>query len=630
VGTPNEVWTWRRGDGKLVLANKLNYPETINKIALSPVGNLLAVASNDKSLWLQLLPSGSVITRLGGQDNVVAEVAFSPDGTLLATRALSGEVNLWKIDWQGFGALGSEFVTTIVGSNWFGNLVFSPDGKTLASGSYYEGVHIWNIADQKYFNLFSADPSQEIIHAVTFSADGSAIYTGGSGGIGVWRTFFDVAEPRYFRRSAAITDPNDLALIAEWPNHVQPIGEAGSHLDLYHADELLTFDLAVPGSLPEQVRFVEAQVLENGGGLLHYVVGSPMEVRGDLYILEYPPGSSATLLPVSEDTTVEDIRLGSIFAEYVQGNWRSGDLPTTGGTNEAQWVWDDSLPVQRLHLRIDQVFVALFYQERVSDRQPDSGGSLETSYQVGEWYPDTTLYKEDLIQIALGIDSLPPYIPGETNLIAYQIQEGDTCIGIASYFDTSVEALVELNDLPNDCSLIRTGDVLKVPVFRERLDFEGYDLDCDAQDERLQVIPALGTPGQSLVSAIYLQDASVMGLYRDTWQMTAPGEEVDNFSYPVILDLGECQSFVAVRGVGGEKPGLRIYHWENGQMALVYGHGTSLLGSDADKDTVKVMEELGDPASGTCQAWEVTYQWDGVQFNELERKSSFCGSSPNP
>jgi LysM repeat protein len=58
----------------------------------------------------------------------------------------------------------------------------------------------------------------------------------------------------------------------------------------------------------------------------------------------------------------------------------------------------------------------------------------------------------------------PTFTPTPTPLppIEYQIQDGDSCLGIAFYFDVTVESIIQLNGLDPDCT-IAVGHTLLVP-----------------------------------------------------------------------------------------------------------------------------------------------------------------------
>ena len=104
--TPELASVWQFGDQVITRVQNIPLGEPrVQDTDLSPVGNLLATARQDGTVWLQLLPNGVVLARLAGGEAAMYDVTFSLDGTRLASRSLDGTVNVWQIDWSGFGAL---------------------------------------------------------------------------------------------------------------------------------------------------------------------------------------------------------------------------------------------------------------------------------------------------------------------------------------------------------------------------------------------------------------------------------------------------------------------------------------------------------------------------------------------
>ncbi|WP_242060045.1 NB-ARC domain-containing protein [Oscillatoria sp. FACHB-1407] len=96
-------------------------------------------------------------------------VAFSPDGQLVATGDLRGEVRLWR------STDGKNLLTLKGHSSWVWSLAFSPDGATLASGSDDRTVKLWDLQTGQCRHTLSHEGS---IWSVAYSADGKYFASG--------------------------------------------------------------------------------------------------------------------------------------------------------------------------------------------------------------------------------------------------------------------------------------------------------------------------------------------------------------------------------------------------------------------------------------------------------------------
>ena len=106
-------------------------------------------------------------TLTGGGD--VAQVAFSPDGTLLAAAPYSGEIRVWDV-------AARQVVNTVWGN---GALGFSPDGSTLAAGFGNGTAMLYDLETNRQTYL---EGHGDFISAVAFSADGSLLAVAARGG----------------------------------------------------------------------------------------------------------------------------------------------------------------------------------------------------------------------------------------------------------------------------------------------------------------------------------------------------------------------------------------------------------------------------------------------------------------
>ncbi|MEH2165100.1 MAG: NB-ARC domain-containing protein [Nostoc sp.] len=102
---------------------------------------------------------------------VFAGIAFSPDGTLLATGDAEGELRLWEV------ATGKLVVNFAGHLGWVWSVAFSPDGQLLASCSSDKTIRLWDVNTSKCLRTLSGHRSS--IWSVAFSSDGQILASGG-------------------------------------------------------------------------------------------------------------------------------------------------------------------------------------------------------------------------------------------------------------------------------------------------------------------------------------------------------------------------------------------------------------------------------------------------------------------
>ncbi len=143
LGLPNIV-EFRHWIIETILANtKLPAPAMgVNDIAFSPDGKLLAVGSEDYHVKLWDIGAKKETSILKGHDSEVDRVVFSPDGSMLVSVSRRGQsAKLWKVS---TGKALYEFPKT----SYFNlTAAFSPDGKILAisdDSSRFPGTMFWD------------------------------------------------------------------------------------------------------------------------------------------------------------------------------------------------------------------------------------------------------------------------------------------------------------------------------------------------------------------------------------------------------------------------------------------------------------------------------------------------------
>ena len=143
------------------------HADFVISVAFSPDGTRLASSSADGTLKLWNVADGKIIRTLYGHAGWVVSVSFSPDGKLLASGGADKTIKLWN------AADGSEIRTLYGHSGSVTGLSFSPDGSLLASGSLDKTMKLWQVANGKEIQTFQGHAGS--LNAVSFSPDGTLL-----------------------------------------------------------------------------------------------------------------------------------------------------------------------------------------------------------------------------------------------------------------------------------------------------------------------------------------------------------------------------------------------------------------------------------------------------------------------
>ena len=120
---------------------------SIRQVAMSRDGRYLAAAgflrnaaagNRGDRVWILSLPAVRVVGTIPTRTIDLQCLAFSPDGTTIATGAFAGEVKLWEV------ATGEcQKTTKLVENQSVFSLSFSPEGKIVATNQQGKGIKLW-------------------------------------------------------------------------------------------------------------------------------------------------------------------------------------------------------------------------------------------------------------------------------------------------------------------------------------------------------------------------------------------------------------------------------------------------------------------------------------------------------
>ena len=152
-------------------ARYLGHRQAVNTVAWSPDGTCIASAGNDTAVHVWDAINGEVRYIYRGHAALVYALAFSPDGAWIASAGLASELLVWDAQ-TGMHRLSYRGHRGIVRA-----VAWSPDGRKLASGGEDRQVEVWDAASGK--TLFSAWGHAQAVLCVAWSPDSRYIATGG-------------------------------------------------------------------------------------------------------------------------------------------------------------------------------------------------------------------------------------------------------------------------------------------------------------------------------------------------------------------------------------------------------------------------------------------------------------------
>jgi WD40 repeat protein len=196
------TWLWNARTGQRIRS----LTEAGGPGVFSPDGTVLATAGGygDSLITVWNPATGRKIHLLNDQQEVVVEqLAFSPDGKLLAATESDGVTQLWSMTDPAKRPrpLGGELASVLT------CVTFTPDGKTIVTGDQGDKVWLWNRLSTRHFATLTGTGNADIT-SVTVSADDRFVAAGDQNGqVFVWNLATR-------KRTAVMTDPGSYGVDA--------------------------------------------------------------------------------------------------------------------------------------------------------------------------------------------------------------------------------------------------------------------------------------------------------------------------------------------------------------------------------------------------------------------------------
>lgn len=225
AGYDRTIRLWKSKGPPLPVASALamirGEQNSLLTIAMSPDATLIAAAGKDKTVVLRDLRTGKLVKTIEGLNAAISDIAFSPDGKILAVGTYGPRLNLslWDVE------SGKKQFDLLGHSGGVRRIAFSPDGARLASCSWDKTVRLWDLKTQK--SLY-ATPEQSLpISGVAFSPDGKTFATS----TGNWKEWRQPGEVKLWETNAG----RELRTVGVHPREVKGVFFQGT------ADRLISY-----------------------------------------------------------------------------------------------------------------------------------------------------------------------------------------------------------------------------------------------------------------------------------------------------------------------------------------------------------------------------------------------------
>lgn len=152
------------------LPSLVGHDANVTAIAFSPDGTKIASSSYDQTIRLWDSSTYQELSQFDKQKHKILCIAFSPEGTQILSGGWQDVAQLWDV------ATGEKLKQFKGHKGWILSVAFSTDGRHVATGSTDHTVRLWDTLSGKERVCFRGHES--IVYSISFSSDGKHVVSG--------------------------------------------------------------------------------------------------------------------------------------------------------------------------------------------------------------------------------------------------------------------------------------------------------------------------------------------------------------------------------------------------------------------------------------------------------------------
>ncbi len=172
MGEAHDVRLYKVNGGFATNGGVVNtHADVIQDLAFSPDGKILASCGYDRLIKLWDVAAKKELRVLKDHSDSVYGLAFSPDGKLLASASADRAVKVWEV------ATGRRLYTLAESTDWVYAVAWSPDGRYLAAAGVDKSIRVWQASAEGGRIVNSVFAHEGPVLRLAYTSDGTTLYS---------------------------------------------------------------------------------------------------------------------------------------------------------------------------------------------------------------------------------------------------------------------------------------------------------------------------------------------------------------------------------------------------------------------------------------------------------------------